>query len=655
MKCRNILKDKSEKLHTQFLSITEKLRESYLSFATPVFYTSHGIDHSQNIEEIVDRLILDSLKYEMNEQEIFILLCSIYFHDVGMALMTKDGGQANPDDYFKKVDEARRTHSEKTALFMIQNYEEFGLRKSQAEIIAWICKAHSDIKNEDGTKIYTFKEIMARSDVTNVDTTPIRIKYLAALLRLADELDVTAKRAPGKRMELIDLPFESQIEWMKHQIFSGVSINPKVWEIALDVSESLLYGGEMGKKKNEIALTNKLVTDSAIKIRKSLMEVKLPLLKEGLLYRKISFRDLMIVNLERIYKKFGLDLDGITFLEDAGKGLTDGSTAQTFLYRVEKLDLSPEYTVSDQIDDRLFQSVNFFSNFEHNFYSVGDHVEIKGEIIKKVRNSIIQFLGKYAQRRGFGGNVSYETHVEEYGAYLSSAGRYIIEGKRDVLNEFITELKFEIGEIVRDENLFDDWAESDISLYIKMVVSDIIKDLFLHERRRIMLSKSDYHHYFHIIPKTYFYNVIRNSILNPAEKDSFASDFKITLTCLKNLMYESGGNFKLYCHDGNVNLDYRIIASELVILPGRSDHSSVVLTETEAVIQFYDDFHRILTSDDTWLIEDIDVENYMLKLNRDEKIQGISRDNSKRDRIEIELNKLISESISAETNNPNGS
>jgi len=101
----DILKEKSETRHAQFISIVENLRNSYLSFATPVFYTSHGIDHSQNVENIADALVFDSLKDKMNAEEIFILLCSIYFHDVGMALMTKEGGTAGTDDYFKRVDE----------------------------------------------------------------------------------------------------------------------------------------------------------------------------------------------------------------------------------------------------------------------------------------------------------------------------------------------------------------------------------------------------------------------------------------------------------------------------------------------------------------------------------------------------------------------
>lgn len=646
MKFRDILKEESETFHAQFISIVENLRSSYLSFATPVFYTSHGIDHSQNVENIADALISDHLKDKMNIDEIFILLCSIYFHDVGMALLIKDDSHAEPGDYFKKVDEARRRHSEKTASFMLHNYEEFGLIKPQAEIIARICRAHSDIKNEDGTKIYTFSEIMDRADVTNIDTVPIRIKYLASILRLSDELDVTARRAPGKRLKTIDLPFESQIEWMKHQIFSGVSINPNNWEIDLDVSESLLYGGGEAEEISQVALTNKLVTDVAIKIRKSLMEVKPPFLKEGVLYRKIRFRDPMIRKLEDIFKNYEINPDGVTLLSDSEFNVNYGSNAQKLLYEIENLELSPEYCISKTIDERLSQSINFFRNFESNWSIAASNTKINYEYSKKIQNSIIDFLGRYVKRRGFDGKVTYENDTEKYQSYLDAVGMYLFE--RGTFGEFNTELKFEITEVFEMENVLK--KDDDTDLFIKAIMTDIMKDLFLHERRKTIYNKFKNHHYLHIIPRSFFDNLSNTSVLNPMERSSKISDFNKTLLYLKNLMDKSGGNFKFYYHNDNINLDYRIITSEVVLLPGSSQDSNMVVTETEAVIQFYDDFHKILRSNDTWLIEDIDTNNFQMKIVRDDKFQGsFDKGLVKREKIELELNTLILRAINGST------
>lgn len=642
MKFRDILKKESETFHAQFISIVENLRSSYLSFATPVFYTSHGIDHSQNVENIADALIPDHLKDKMNIDEIFIILCSVYFHDVGMALLIKDGSNAEPGDYFKKVDEARRRHSEKTASFMLQNYEEFGLIKPQAEIIARICRAHSDIKNVDGSKIYTFAEIMDRADVTNIDTVPVRIKYLAAILRLADELDVTARRAPGKRLKTIDLPFESQIEWMKHQIFSGVSIDPNNWEIDLDISESLLYGGEKAEEISQVALTNKLVTDVAIKIRKSLMEVKPPFMKEGVLYRTIRFRDPMIRKLEDIFKNYNINPDGVTLLNDSEINATSGSNAQKLLYEIEKLELSPEYCISRTIDERLFQSINFLMNFENNFSSAAGNTRRNDEDCKKIQNSIIDFLGRYVKRRGFNGKATYENDTEKYLSYLNAVGSYIFE--KGTFGEFNTELKFEITEIVERENVVQ--KEDNPDLFIKAIITDIIKDLFLHERRKIIDDKLKNHHYLHIIPRSFFDNIFNISVLNLKERNCKISDFKKTLSYLKNLMDKSGGNFKFYYHNDNINLDYRIITSEVVLLPGSSPESNMVVTETEAVIQFYDDFHKILRSKDTWLIGDIDTNNFQIKLVRDDKFQGhFEKESVLKEKKELELNTFIHRSI----------
>lgn len=632
MKLRERLKKESETQHSQFVSIVEKLRTSYLTFATPVFYTSHGIDHSENVEGIADKLISDQLKDEMNVEEIFILLCSIYFHDVGMALLAKGKGADGADDYFKQVDEARRMHSAKTASFMIQKYEEFGLTAPQAEIIGQICKAHSDIKNEDGTKIYTFKEIMERSDEVNIDITPIRIKFLAAILRLADELDITSRRAPGKRMEIAGLPTISQIEWMKHQIFGGVHIDSASWEIDLDISEALLYG-ENKSAGDRMALTNKLVTDVAIKIRKSLTEVKPPLLKEGALYRNIQFRDLMITKLNKIFIEYGVDSDGTTFLYDIQDNNGDRRRVQIFFYEVEKLELSPEYCVSRTIDDRLFQSVDFLRNIENNHHITAGDIADNDGMIKRIQDSIIGFLGKYVKRRGLERRETYKNGREEYLAYIDFAGGYLLE--MGGFEEFSSDLHYEINDIIESEDRFKE--ETDYTnLLVEMIHDDILKDLFLQKRRRVMLDKFKSHHYVHIIAGSYF--------------SSISTDVREALTYLKYLMDESNGNFKLYYHDGDINLEYRIITSELVLIPGRSPDSSLVVTETESVIQFYDDFHRILASDNTWFIEDIDTNNLRIKLGRDDRFQGGSGDGSNHcEVVETRLNAILSGAVNGNT------
>jgi len=47
------------------------------------------------------------------------------------------------------------------------------------------------------------------------------------LLRLADELDVTYKRAPETLFDILknDLPDYSRIQWLKHYYTSGILIN----------------------------------------------------------------------------------------------------------------------------------------------------------------------------------------------------------------------------------------------------------------------------------------------------------------------------------------------------------------------------------------------------------------------------------------------
>ena len=45
-------------------------------------YTNHGLDHSERMIEILNTLLSNGVK--LNEHEKFILLSSIYLHDIGM-------------------------------------------------------------------------------------------------------------------------------------------------------------------------------------------------------------------------------------------------------------------------------------------------------------------------------------------------------------------------------------------------------------------------------------------------------------------------------------------------------------------------------------------------------------------------------------------
>lgn len=158
-------------------------------------YTLHDFDHHCcNLYKIVSDVIL----YEktafggdedsINERELYILNLAILLHDLGMT---------------KYVDLTRDNHSTVSADLIREAYKnsanplsdgKSGLSKNEIEALALIVEAHSDVK--DGS---VPDEVNGLKNPKLTNSMPgrvkkIRAKFLANILRMADELDITSDR-----------------------------------------------------------------------------------------------------------------------------------------------------------------------------------------------------------------------------------------------------------------------------------------------------------------------------------------------------------------------------------------------------------------------------------------------------------------------------
>ena len=140
-------------------------------------YTKHDIEHSERVIDYLDLIIPDSLKKELDTYEIFFLLASAYLHDIGMIRF--------PEDEDTDSELIREMHHLRSEKFIVENYKDLSIEdEHQARIIGKICRGH---RKEDlrSFRIETYK----------IGHT-INVPLLAALLRIADELDITFERAP---------------------------------------------------------------------------------------------------------------------------------------------------------------------------------------------------------------------------------------------------------------------------------------------------------------------------------------------------------------------------------------------------------------------------------------------------------------------------
>lgn len=148
-------------------------------------YTLHDFDHHcYNIMKIVSEIF--NFK-DVNALELYILNLSILFHDISMTRLDFDRG----------------SHSLQSKQFILAEYargeSSFAIKselgQNQVDILANIIEAHSDIKAEDNNGVG-----LDNKDLNNTFDENINAKFLATMLRLADELDITNNRINNRKL-----------------------------------------------------------------------------------------------------------------------------------------------------------------------------------------------------------------------------------------------------------------------------------------------------------------------------------------------------------------------------------------------------------------------------------------------------------------------
>jgi len=178
-------------------------------------YTDHGKSHSEQVMNILSWLLPTDMDDPLSAQEMFYLLGAALLHDIGML----DACDKVGDPEAQK--QIRDSHHLRSEQYVRENYERLGLDKPEADAIGEICRAHR--------KVNIAEEV---NDVSDSTGTPIRMQLLSATMRIADELHLTADRAPQIVLDAIEPPQDSMSHFEKH--LSIVGVGP------LDSSEGII-------------------------------------------------------------------------------------------------------------------------------------------------------------------------------------------------------------------------------------------------------------------------------------------------------------------------------------------------------------------------------------------------------------------------------
>ena len=216
----NIIKNKCQEIH----------RDRYL-----ISFTKHDYDHSERMVELITGLIagssLSNGDQQLNEYETFILLSSIYLHDIGIQIYKDDVLIC----FAKETKIAYDTNwpEEKKQAFVRSNHHllsAFWIRDSMKKNNHMLPLAYIGDR-EIGEKIclvvishgIDFFTKTAYTQTVEYEGKEIRMRLLCELLCLADSLDCDKRRIDYDKLKTNETPDISMLHWMKHYYCNSVS------------------------------------------------------------------------------------------------------------------------------------------------------------------------------------------------------------------------------------------------------------------------------------------------------------------------------------------------------------------------------------------------------------------------------------------------
>ena len=195
------LREENEGLHRRTrdsAAVLQKMLESFL----PRFpnYTDHTMLHSMDVLEFSNIILGEKQIKRLSASECYVLIMSSYLHDIGMGIHQKNyetlSEKIDFGNYFEthSRDDAETTirdfHNEYSGLFIRKYADLFDIPcEEMVFAIVQVSRGHRKTDLFDEAE---YPDLMTDDGI-------IRTAFLAAVIRLADEIDVGA----GRNSELL--------------------------------------------------------------------------------------------------------------------------------------------------------------------------------------------------------------------------------------------------------------------------------------------------------------------------------------------------------------------------------------------------------------------------------------------------------------------
>jgi len=226
----------SPELHQRFKQLIENVNPivNRVYSAWPDL-TEHDQEHLTVVLRILDLMIPPETLNAMSPEELFILLCGAWLHDIGLSL---EASEFYDGEKRKKI---RDIHHIRGADIINKKYKDFALKQEEAEVICEIVKAH---RKTDISSQIKERHILETGKI-------IRLQLLSSLVMIADELHITKDRTSELLIDLIKPRPESLIHHLLHRRIKGPAIEYSLETLNFDATPETEHEQKLIEKIKE--------------------------------------------------------------------------------------------------------------------------------------------------------------------------------------------------------------------------------------------------------------------------------------------------------------------------------------------------------------------------------------------------------------------
>lgn len=218
----------SPELHSRYrdcVVISQRMLSRYENYFPD--FTDHTVLHTLDILNLCNQLIGSQME-RLTAEDLYVLMMGALFHDVGMGVSLSDFeqfravlGLPEPADDTARAWAVRDYHQELSGLYLKKYWNMLDFpNEAYARAIIQVCRGHRKTDLMDQTGYPPQFEVEPGKAVS--------LPYLAALLCLADELDIAAERNVSFLYDVEKMPSaRDRREFRKHMAIRRVELEPE--------------------------------------------------------------------------------------------------------------------------------------------------------------------------------------------------------------------------------------------------------------------------------------------------------------------------------------------------------------------------------------------------------------------------------------------